>query len=947
MIIEGYSKSKIYKLLAFYRAFFLVPLKYIVSHYLIRRKDIKSLNLNTSRKKERQYLKEKLPKITQRYKRRLTFRKIERQKSLDLGESYSVLGYMVMILTMFWTMTNSYIIYYNHVNNVKISIESQSSVVDLVSTNLMNGVDNYLNYLGDKILVFDAKHDKVAMQRILKRTPNRDLYQRNISSWLTMSFVNTEGKITSSTTEGIVKNPYEPEKFYPVAPAVKDPWRFKIGQLQYFEDDISRYNYLPVAMSVDTDDDFIPVGTLIARVPTDRIQKNIENSIDNTEICYLVIDKNYDLIAKSDNLPVYDQILFKGNQMTNEIIDGGREKNEYLPKLIRIGDCTLIYYRQSTYRITTFVGYDIRNLLQNFGFQLFTIIIQSFGVTILFLIIFYFFRKLKIGPFLKELLRAKVDAEEANIVKGQFLSNMSHELRTPMNGILGMSQALRESKQIEGDELDQANTIYRCADALLLVLNDILNFSKIEARKIDLEQIDFHLMTVIDDIADLMSQAASTKGLEVVTLIENDVPRFLNGDPGRIRQIITNLVNNAIKFTFHGQVLIHVKIEKIEGHEHFINFNIIDSGIGIEKEKISKMFVRFTQADMSTTRKYGGTGLGLSICKELVELMYGRIGIESDFGKGSNFWFTVPLKAASTETQDQDLDLEFKAKLIGKKIALIEKNEAVRRTFLHRAQNLKLELQMTEVPPITMSRQEMNKALIGETYKFKNPEVIFIDHNENVGIDGALIARQIKTRPEFENVALVLMISAKEKMTLSSEDAQLFAKIMLKPAKTSRIISTLFSIFKIGETASETNNGADNSNSVSRKSDEIKILLCEDNEVNMRVAAMILKRLNLNIDYAENGQEAINKFMHVKYNMILMDCMMPVIDGYQATKEIRKIEKENKMSRTAIVALTANATEEDRQKCLEAGMDDFIPKPIKREFIEEKINKWIDEKSSA
>ncbi len=936
------KKSSLKSMVGSIRIFIIKPARYAILNYLIRRQEMSELQKRNLRdkKKDPSYIK-KFPHIISRYERRARFRNSEKKKSLDLNNSYSALGYTVLILAMLWTMTNSYIIYRNFFNSVKAKIENQTSVIELVSTNLLSAADNYLNYVGDRILVFYAKTNPVAMKNILKKTPNRDIFQKNISSWLTMEFVNVDGLVTVSTLKGIHDVPSLPADYYPVEKAVKDPWRFKIGKIQHFENEITSYDYLPVAMSIDSDD-LVPVGTLISKIPTDRIQKNIENSVEDNDLCYLVVDKNYDMIAKSQDL-YYDKKRFRQTPATKHSIENAFDnRSDYLSEIYRVGDCNLIYYKQSNYKITTIVGYNTKNMLQSFSFQIFTIIAQSFGITIFFLITFYFFRKLKIGPFLRELLKAKVGAEEANLMKSQFLSNMSHELRTPMNGILGMSQALRESGNIKNDELEQANTIYRSADALLLILNDILNFSKIEARKVNLESIDFNLNTLIDDIADLMSQAANSKGLEVITLVENNVPTYLNGDPGRIRQIITNLVNNAIKFTFHGQVFINVRLAKSEGSEYFINFNIVDSGIGIEQEKISSMFSRFTQADMSTSRKYGGTGLGLSICKELVELMHGRINIESDFGKGSNFWFTVPLKAANSDIDSEDF--EQKQKLFGKKVALIERNAIARKAFAHRIKQLDMFLETTDISPFTMSKEEMLNSILTETNKFKNPDVIFIDHNEIVGVDAIFIANKIRENNNFKNIPLVLMVSTKDRLNIAKEDLLIFAKVMLKPANSSRVLKALLTAFNIesDEEAAAKEESEKSLETVNLlQKNNIKILLCEDNEVNMKVATMILKRMNFDIDFAENGQEAINKFMHIKYDLILMDCMMPVVDGYEATKSIRKIEKENKMAPTAIIALTANATDADKQKCLSTGMDDFISKPIKREIVEAKINEWI------
>jgi len=935
--------AKLIKILLFLFCF--IPAYYALIHYLLNRKKNISFKKRISLRKKFNPNYDKLfSKILKRHKKRLLFRHKKLQKRIGLDESFSALIYSILILALVWTFMNSFIIYRNFYENIKNKIETQNSVVELASTNMMSAVDNYMNYVGDRILVFKAKEDLTVMQRILKKTPNRDLLQKNISSWLRIDFINTSGKISVTTNEGILKELRDPQSFMPVEAALADPWRFKTGTIQHFENDIGAYDYVPVAMTIDTDS-LVPVGTLTAQVPTDRIQHNIENGFRDSDLCYLVLDRNYDLIAQSPNLDRYNKKFAKNNESVRIAVE---DKNSGIARTLTeslvLNSCVLTYSHKSSYGITTFTGYDRRNMLQSFAFQILTTILQSLGITVFFLVTFFFFRKIKIAPFLRELLNAKTVAEEASAVKTTFLSNMSHELRTPMNGILGMSQALRESNRLQDEELDQINTIYRSADALLLILNDILNFSKIEAKKIDLERIDFNLETMLDDVTDLMSQAAKSKGLEVISYIDNNVPVYINGDPGRIRQIITNLINNAIKFTSHGQVFVHVKLDKIEGENYFLNFNVKDSGIGIEEEKIDKIFTRFTQADMSTSRKYGGTGLGLSICKELVELMHGKIGIESHFGKGSNFWFTISFTSSDKNEEDTSIE-EITSQLVGKKIGLIEANEIARFSFINRIENFKMSCIATNIPSFAMSVYDLEERALKEINLLakNNLDAVFIDHNEAVGMNALSILNYIRKNELFPGVKLILIISAKDKIGIEKEKFTAFDYVIHKPFKNVKILNSLIKVFEMdgGEDSKNQNkNLTDLNKNPDAKQRFTKILLCEDNEVNLKVALMILKKLNLDIDTAENGQEAINKFLHVKYDMILMDCMMPIIDGYQATKEIRRIEKENKLEMTPVIAVTANATDDDKKKCFDAGMNDFISKPIKREIVEERLIKW-------
>lgn len=885
-------------------------------------------------------------KIHKRYKKIYAAKK-KSEERMDLGQSYTVFSCVLFLLILGWLSLNTFMVYRNFWMNLDKQVQFQSGVVEKAATSLMGAVDNYINYVGDKLLTLKGEKNQKTIAHVLQKTLNRDALQKNVSSWINISFVDNDGKVIITSDEGVLKKPIAPKKYFPLEEAKrKNAWRLKVGQMTHIETDIASYNMLPVAMRIDYDD-LQPIGTFIAQLPIEVIQRQIDWVFGDEDICYLVIDNNFDMMASSASFKAknFNKTDLQSKTFLRDIF-GQSLSNDSLPQSLKMGECIFSYSQKSAgYHLLTLTGYHQKRSWQNLAFQLLISVGQSAGVAFLFMITIYIFKRVKIGPFVTELIKARIAAEAASIAKSQFLSNMSHELRTPMNGIIGMSQALKDSGKLNDEEQDQVDTIYRSSDALLVILNDILNFSKIEAKKVDLENINFNLRSLVEDIADLMSVTANNKGLEVIVEIDKEVPENLIGDPGRIRQIATNLINNAIKFTSYGQIFIQIKLEKSEDKIYYVNFNIHDSGIGIDPVKISTMFTKFTQADMSTTRKYGGTGLGLSICKELTELMHGQIGLTSDFGQGSNFWFILPMRKSDSESQD--LFVEQKKQLIGRKIAVIESNPIAKKVLEGQFDNLGI-LHNIIMPSSSASAAEKINSVITDLEANEGCEAILISHNSFVGINTIDLAERIRANEKLKNIALILIILVQERTKISNEKFKLFDRVIAKPIRLNRLLQSLFFVLKITyyeEEGALIEKGKIKEEDLNTKG--LKLLLCEDNEVNMKVANTILKRLAFNIEFAENGQEALNKFLHVKYDVILMDCMMPIMDGFETTRRIREIEKETGSPRTFIIALTANATEDDSKKCLEIGMDDFVAKPIKRESIENVIKRWLKSRKSS
>lgn len=882
----------------------------------------------------------KFYKIRQRHKAIIQRRAW--QKKLDLARSYNLFSLVLMVLVGFWVILNGFMIYSEFWRNLDRQIKFQNATIEKATSSLISAVDNYLNYVGDKLLTFKQEQKLETIAGFTKKTLSRDAMQNNVSSWIRTSFVDNNGKIIISAGK-ILKEPLDTPQYYDIERVMKeDAWRIRIGKMVHVQTPVSDYDVLPIAMRIDYDD-LKPIGTFIAQMPTEVIQRQINWVFNDEDICYVVVNGDYDLVAKSETMANenFNKDQLKQEGVLDLIISGPAElENHSLQKSFQMGQCHFTNYQKTLgYNLITVVGFHRGKMLRNLGFQLVMSVGQSIALTMMFMGLIYIFRRSKISPFVNELTKSKLAAEAASVAKSQFLSNMSHELRTPMNGIIGMSQALRDSGRLDDEELEQVNTIYRSSDALLLILNDILNFSKIEARKIVIETVVFDIRDLVEDIANLMSSSAGNKGLEIVTNIDDAIPESLMGDSGRIRQVMTNLVNNAIKFTYYGEIFIDIKLEKSWDKILFVSFNIRDSGIGIPEEKISTMFTAFTQVDMSTTRKYGGTGLGLSICKELVEMMNGEIGVKSEQSKGSTFWFKLPLTLSDPNSTDDYI--KQKQEIVNKNISYIENNLVATKVFGEYFDKLRLVRNNIRIPIDLEQNSQRNDFVVSELLKISKNDAIFLSHNTQTKLDAISIAEAIKSEDKLKDLPLILMISIKEKNRIPSDKLDLFKHVVLKPIKKDRLLKSLFSAFDIEYFKDDDDFDKGLLKRQSTKQHEVKILLCEDNEVNLKVVSTILKRIGIYPDIAENGQEAVNKFLHVRYDVVLMDCMMPIMDGFQATLKIREIEKEKNVTKPALIfALTANVGEDDKKKCLTSGMNDFIAKPVKREVLEEILKKW-------
>jgi len=524
--------------------------------------------------------------------------------------------------------------------------------------------------------------------------------------------------------------------------------------------------------------------------------------------------------------------------------------------------------------------------------------------------------------------RALAGARDAALqsarLKSEFLANMSHEIRTPMNAVIGMSDLLAESR-LTAEQRDYVRVVRQSGDSLLALIDDVLDLSKIEAGKLRLESVDFDLRECVENVADLLAGRAQAKGLELATLIDPELPGMINGDPVRIGQVISNLATNAIKFTTQGDVLITVRVEGKDTGRYLL-FEVHDSGIGLAREAQEKLFQPFVQADGSTTRKFGGTGLGLAISRQLVEMMGGDIGVESAERKGSRFWFQIPFRQSAGAPAET-------LALTGRPTVLIfTERPTMRRvmqSYLHALGGI----------PVFAAKTDALASM-------SQPLAILIDKGEATNEDIALIQR-LKLYPRLSTAPVLYLAPLREKPNSDDLRQMGMTLSLTKPLKLGTLSMVLrgLALFQNPEPPASPQLSAMKEKAAvpktpaSTTSNKARILLVEDNEVNQTVAFARLEKFGFKPDLARNGLEALAAVEHSTYDLILMDCQMPEMDGYQATLTIRA--REGTARRTPIVALTAHAIAGDREKCLEAGMDDYLPKPFKPEDLQSVLEKWL------
>jgi len=527
-----------------------------------------------------------------------------------------------------------------------------------------------------------------------------------------------------------------------------------------------------------------------------------------------------------------------------------------------------------------------------------------------------------------ETLRAKEAAELASSAKSDFLARMSHEIRTPMNGVLGMTELLMSS-DLSGSKRKFAETIQHSGEALLAVINDILDFSKVEAGKLSLAESDFDVCETVEGIVDLLYTRAQQRGVGLIGAIDPGVTAFVHGDAIRLRQVLMNLVGNAVKFTSEGDIVVGLTQREVEPGKKELYFYVQDSGIGIATDQLALVFDSFAQADISTTREYGGTGLGLAISKQLVELMGGRISVESEVGHGSTFSFSIPLVAAQQEASPAGFSLD---PLIGIRVLVVDDNKINRDVFSEQLSAWQAEVTTADSAKVAVAMLET------ATKRGEKFDLVLLDFYMPE-TDGMELAATIRSRPEFGQPGLLMLSSADSESVPERPEASCVDLYLPKPVRRAVLHDSMIRVLQEGRVEQYETTAPLAEELAADVSFGLLALLVEDIPVNMQVARLMLSSVGCEVVEATNGQEALDGIVKHRPDIVFMDCQMPIMDGYSASRIQRTREAKTDMPRLPIIALTANALAEDRQKCIDAGMDDFVSKPFRKEDLVEALRR--------